>query len=73
MHNLFAARLHVKLEATMALFRIPDDGQEARRLTVQLDRVSGNGAETIRGFVHGEGAIASDMSTWNRYDQVRLQ
>jgi len=59
--------------ATMPMFKISDDGTEARRVNVQLGRVSEDVTEIVSGLAPGDRVIISDMSTWNRYDQVRLQ
>ncbi len=60
-------------DATLPMFKISDDGRQARRVTVQLGRVSEDGTEITGGLAPGDRVIVSDMSTWNRYDQVRLQ
>ena len=57
----------------MPLFKVSDDGTEAHRVNVQLGRVSEDGTEIVSGLAPGDRVIVSDMSTWNRYDQVRLQ
>ena len=57
----------------MAIFKVSDDGTEAHRINVQLGRVSEGGTEIVSGLAPGDRVIVSDMSTWNRYDQVRLQ
>ena len=65
--------LQAHADAALPLFKISDDGTEARRVTVQLGRVSEDGTEIVGGLAPGDRVIVSDMSTWNRYDQVRLQ
>jgi len=65
--------LQAHADAAMPLFKVSDDGTEARRVTVQLGRVSEDGTEIVGGLAPGDRVIVSDMSTWNRYDQVRLQ
>ena len=65
--------LQPRADATLPMFKISDDGTEARRVTVQLGRVSEDGTEITNGLAPGDRVIVSDMSTWNRYDQVRLQ
>jgi len=65
--------LQANPDAMMPLFKISDDGTEARRINVQLGRVSEDGTEIVSGLAPGDRVIVSDMSTWNRYDQVRLQ
>lgn len=65
--------LQANPDATMPLFKISDDGTEAHRINVQLGRVSEDGTEIVSGLAPGDRVIVSDMSTWKRYDQVRLQ
>ena len=60
-------------DAALPMFKISEDGTEARRVTVQVGRVSEDGTEIVGGLAAGDRVIVSDMSTWNRYDQVRLQ
>jgi len=60
-------------DASLAMFKISEDGTEAKRVAVQLGRVSEDGTEITSGLAPGDRVIVSDMSTWNRYDQVRLQ
>ena len=65
--------LQARPDASLPLFKVSADGTEARRVTVQLGRVSVDGTEISSGLDPGDRVIVSDMSTWNRYDQVRLQ
>ena len=60
-------------DTSLAMFKISQDGTEAKRVAVQLGRVSEDGTEIADGLTPGDRVILSDMSTWNRYDQVRLQ
>ena len=60
-------------DASLAMFKISEDGTEAKRVAVQLGRVSEDGTEITSGLAPGDRVIVSDMSTWNRYNQVRLQ
>lgn len=60
-------------DASLAIFKISEDGTQAKRVAVQLGRVSEDGTEIASGLIPGDRVIVSDMSTWNRYDQVRLQ
>ena len=55
------------------LFKLSADGLEATRVSVTLGRVSDDGSEITDGLQPGDRVIVSDMSTWNRYDRVRLQ
>ena len=57
----------------MQLFKLSADGSEATRVSVTLGRVSDDGSEITDGLQPGDRVIVSDMSTWNRYDRVRLQ
>ena len=65
--------LQAHADAAMPLFKVSDDGTQAQRVTVQLGHVSEDGTEIVGGLAPGDRVIVSDMSTWNRYDQVRLQ
>ena len=65
--------LQAHADAALPMFKISGDGTEARRVTVQVGRVSEDGTEIVGGLAAGDRVIVSDMSTWNRYDQVRLQ
>jgi HlyD family secretion protein len=65
--------LQAHADAALPIFKISDDGTEARRVKVQVGRVSEDGTEIVGGLTAGDRVIVSDMSTWNRYDQVRLQ
>jgi hypothetical protein len=59
--------------AAVQMFKLSADGMEATRVSVGLGRVSKDGAEVVDGLQPGDRVIVSDMSTWNRYDRVRLQ
>jgi len=65
--------LQPRADATLPIFKISEDGTEARRVMVQLGRVSEDWTEITGGLAPGDRVIVSDMSTWNHYDQVRLQ
>ena len=65
--------LQAHADDTLPMFKVSDDGTEARRVSVQLGRVSEDGTEIVSGLAPGDRVIISDMSTWKRYDQVRLQ
>jgi HlyD family secretion protein len=65
--------LQAHAEASLPMFKISNDGTEARRVPVQIGRVSEDGTEITGGLAPGDRVIVSDMSTWSRYDQVRLQ
>lgn len=55
------------------MFKLSADGSEAVRVAVDVGRVSEDGSEITNGLQPGDRVIVSDMSTWNRYDRVRLQ
>lgn len=65
--------LQVRSGASLPMFKLSDDGQLASRVNVQVGRVSVDGAEIVSGIEPGDRVIVSDMSSWNRYDQVRLR
>lgn len=65
--------LQVHADAPVQVFKVSDDGMEATRVTVSVGRVSADGSEIVAGLQPGDRVIVSDMSTWNRYDHVRLQ
>ncbi|HUL16067.1 MAG TPA: HlyD family efflux transporter periplasmic adaptor subunit [Terriglobales bacterium] len=65
--------LRVRSDSTVSLFRISGDGTEAQRVVVKLGRVSVDGVEIENGLKPGDRVIVSDMSTWKRYDHLRLE
>lgn len=60
-------------ESTVGIFRISEDGREARRTTVSLGRSSVNAIEIRSGVGPGDIVILSDMSQWDAFDRVRLR
>jgi HlyD family secretion protein len=62
-----------KTDQPLQLFKLSADGAEATKVSVALGRVTADGSEIAEGLQPGDKVIVSDMSTWNRYDHVRLQ
>jgi multidrug resistance efflux pump len=60
-------------EGQIELFRLNQDGDEARRTKVKLGRSSVSTVEVIDGLSEGDAVILSDMSTWDQTDRVRLK
>jgi len=65
--------IRVQSGANISLFKVSADGTQADRVNVHLGRVSPDGVEIVGGLVPGDRVIVSDMSTWKRYDHLRLQ
>jgi HlyD family secretion protein len=65
--------LQVQSNSHISLFKLSEDGTAAERVVVQLGRVSPDGVEIKSGLKPGDRVIVSDMSTWKRYDELRLQ
>ena len=57
----------------LSLFKISDDGKEARRVDVLLGRVSNDRVQITQGLTPGDRIIVSDMSAWHRYNVVQLK
>jgi HlyD family secretion protein len=59
--------------ASVSLFKLVNDGDEAVRITVQLGQTSVNEVEVQSGLEEGDVVILSDMAQWDDYDRVRLR
>jgi HlyD family secretion protein len=71
---LFVGRpVHGQSESTIGLFKLVEDGSEAVRVNVKLGKNSVNTVEILQGLQAGDKVILSDMSTWDRFDRVRLR
>jgi HlyD family secretion protein len=71
---LFVGRpVHGQSESTIGLFKLVEDGSEAVRVNVKLGKSSVNTVEILQGLQVGDKVILSDMSTWDRFDRVRLR
>jgi len=57
----------------LSLFKLSDDGKEARRVDVTLGRVSNDRVQILQGLQPGDHVIVSDMSSWRRYNLVQLK
>ena len=65
--------VHGQSESTIGLFKLVEDGSEAVRVNVKLGKSSVNTVEVLQGLQVGDKVILSDMSTWDRFDRVRLR
>lgn len=59
--------------ATVALFRLMPEGDEAVRVPVQLGRGSVNAVEVLQGLTEGDQVVLSDMTAWDAVERVRLR
>ena len=59
-------------ESVVSLFRVEADGTHASRMRVSLGRASVNAIEVLDGLQPGDRVVLSDMSTWDRFDRVRM-
>jgi HlyD family secretion protein len=60
-------------DATIALFKLVPDGDEAVRTPVKLGKASVRTIEVRGGLVEGDRVILSDMSQWEGAERVRLK
>ena len=60
-------------ESVVSLFRVEADGTHASRMRVSLGRASVNTIEVLEGLQPGDRVVLSDMSTWDRFDRVRIE
>lgn len=60
-------------QTTVKMFRIGADGQEARRVPVNLGRSSVSTIEILDGLREGDQVIISDTSTLDNYDTIRVR
>lgn len=59
--------------ATVSLFKLVRDGEEAVRVTARLGRSSVNRIEVVEGLEEGDTIILSDMSRHDDTDRVRIR
>jgi HlyD family secretion protein len=59
-------------QSTVSMFKLEDGGKGAVRVTVKLGRSSVNTIEVIEGLQPGDQVILSDTSTYDSYNQIRL-
>ena len=71
---LFAGRpVNGQAESTISLFKVIEGGKGAVRVPVKLGRSSVSSIEILDGLRVGDQVILSDMSQYDRHDQVRLK
>lgn len=58
--------------STVSLFRVGPDGEEARRVRVELGKSSVNVIQVLSGLTEGDRVILSDTSAWDDYDRLQL-
>jgi len=59
--------------ASIGLYRLEDDGEHARRVSVKLGRSSVDTIEIIDGLQEGDRVILSDTSRWDDNERIRLR
>jgi len=59
-------------DSVVGLFRVEADEVHASRTRVSLGRASVNTIEVLDGLQPGDRVVLSDMSTWDRFDRVRI-
>jgi HlyD family secretion protein len=57
---------------TVSLFVVDAEGDEARRVQVQLGRSSVSTVEVLSGLQEGDSVILSDTSKWDDFDRIRI-
>ena len=60
-------------ESVVSLFKVEEDALHASRARVSLGRASVNTIEVLEGLQPGDRVVLSDMSTWDRFDRVRIE
>ncbi len=71
---LFVGRpVNGQAESTISLFKVIEGGKGAVRVPVKLGRSSVSSIEILDGLRVGDQVILSDMSRYDRHDQVRLK
>ena len=71
---LFVGRpVNGQAESTTSLFKVIEGGKGAVRVPVKLGRSSVSSIEILDGLRVGDQVILSDMSQYDRHDQVRLK
>jgi len=59
--------------STISLFKLEPNGSGASRVPVKVGRASVNSIQVIEGLKEGDTVILSDMSRWDKTDQIRLE
>jgi len=65
--------VHADEEQSGTVFRLDPSGATARRVKVRFGRSSVSAIQIESGLKEGDRIILSDVSQWDRYDQIRLQ
>ena len=60
-------------ESTVSLYKVIDGGKVALRVPVKLGRSSVSSIEILEGLQVGDQVVLSDMSQYDRYEQIRLK
>ena len=60
-------------EATIRIFRLTEEGQEALRVAVRLGRTSVTTIQVVEGLEEGDRVILSDTSELDEFDRIRLE
>ncbi len=59
--------------STITLFKLDPNGSGATRVPVKVGRASVNSIQVLEGLKEGDTVILSDMSRWDKTDQIRLE
>jgi RND family efflux transporter MFP subunit len=59
--------------STISLFKLDPNGSGATRVPVKVGRASVNSIQVIEGLKEGDTVVLSDMSRWDKTDQIRLE
>jgi beta-lactamase regulating signal transducer with metallopeptidase domain len=65
--------IHSTPNTSISLFKIISDGTGAARVNVKFGRASVQTIEVLDGLKAGDKIILSDMSTWDKVDQIHLK
>ncbi len=63
------ARAHERV----GLYRLDEDSEVARRVSVKLGRVSANHVEVLEGLRPGDRVVLSGLAAFDDYDNVRIE
>jgi HlyD family secretion protein len=59
--------------STISMFKLDTSSSGATRVPVKVGRASVNSIQIIEGLKEGDTVILSDMSRWDKTDQIRLE
>ena len=57
----------------LGLYRLDEDSEVARRVSVKLGRVSANHVEVLEGLRPGDRVVLSGLAAFDEYDIVRME